>query len=407
MQQLGWIHFAPSFKEKVNSILDTLDQEPGMVDELGLGPIRDAYAELFFPGTSTVQTKARYFFIVSYLIKDFFLQKGGKSGDLSQYLQDEEYAIMWELAEKYHHDRNAGSGVIGITKRKNETLARRPSSIYWNGLRAYRFIDTKLSLSEYCLNADRLLEEILSADRRSLEDRADDADVEFTNNHRIKVSTYVPGWRNQLDMPLNYEEADFFLKRIRELFPDRLIGKLATMASLRDVFLSTNNFESFANQAISEDIGDRLKRQIAQAHDLNEITKGLHLAYSHLINHRYYENSFFLDRYNSWKETLYARFIALDSLTVESISETTQIDGNSLVNFINPILMLTKRRELHIELLEGLIAEQEGRMKGKKARLKYGSQPDFKSGEVKSLSHLNYRDGNTRTIIRDIFTALK
>ena len=36
-------------------------------DELGIGTIRDAFADLFFPGTGTVQTRARYFFFIPWM----------------------------------------------------------------------------------------------------------------------------------------------------------------------------------------------------------------------------------------------------------------------------------------------------------------------------------------------------
>ncbi|MEX2417466.1 MAG: DUF6361 family protein [Actinomycetota bacterium] len=33
-------------------------REEGSVDEIGVGVIRDAFADMFFPGTSTIQTRA-------------------------------------------------------------------------------------------------------------------------------------------------------------------------------------------------------------------------------------------------------------------------------------------------------------------------------------------------------------
>ena len=39
-------------------------------DELGLASIRDAFAERFFPGTSTIQTRARYFLLVPWLCRE-------------------------------------------------------------------------------------------------------------------------------------------------------------------------------------------------------------------------------------------------------------------------------------------------------------------------------------------------
>jgi hypothetical protein len=408
MQQLGWIYFSPSFKDKINSILDLLDQEEGMVDELGLGRLRDAYADLFFPGTSTVQTRAKYFFIVSYLIKDFFLQNGGKSKNLEQYLNEEEHKIIWELAEKYNHDRNARSGVIGITKHRNQKLARRPSSIYWNGLRSsnFNFIDTELSLHEYYLNADKILEELLFLKKSIKDDSSDDQDIEYTDNHRVKVSTRQKGWRESLDLPLSYEEADFFLKRILEKFPKRLIGKIASMPTLRKSFLDTTDFESFSKLCLQENIGDELKKQITQAHDLNEITKGLHLAYSHMINKKHYLSEVFLEDFELWRKNIYDNLVDLNSLTKETIQQTTNIDSDSVLTFMQSILSLIKKHQTDIEDISELIINQEIRIKGKKARLRAGAQRDFEQGKSKSLSRLNYRDGNARIIIGDIFTSL-
>ena len=67
--QLGWIDFSKSERSKVLSVLDLL-QEKGTLDELGIAPIRDGFANIFFPGTSTIQTRAKYFLIVPYALWD-------------------------------------------------------------------------------------------------------------------------------------------------------------------------------------------------------------------------------------------------------------------------------------------------------------------------------------------------
>ena len=61
--QLGWIDFSKSERSKVLSVLELIS-ERGTLDELGIASIRDGFADLFFPGTSTIQTRAKYFFIV-------------------------------------------------------------------------------------------------------------------------------------------------------------------------------------------------------------------------------------------------------------------------------------------------------------------------------------------------------
>ena len=59
-------------------VLSALRQltEPGAVDELGVGTIRDGFSDILFPGTSTIQTRAKYLFIISYICLE--LERGKK-----------------------------------------------------------------------------------------------------------------------------------------------------------------------------------------------------------------------------------------------------------------------------------------------------------------------------------------
>ncbi len=47
----------------MHQVID-LFREKGTLDELGIGAIRDALSDLLFPGTSTIQTRPRYFLLV-------------------------------------------------------------------------------------------------------------------------------------------------------------------------------------------------------------------------------------------------------------------------------------------------------------------------------------------------------
>ena len=65
--QLGWIDFSKEDRQKALDVINLLSEQ-GAVDELGIGIIRDAFANYFFPGTSTIQTRAKYFLIVPYVL---------------------------------------------------------------------------------------------------------------------------------------------------------------------------------------------------------------------------------------------------------------------------------------------------------------------------------------------------
>jgi hypothetical protein len=46
----------------VGTLLHSLE-EPGTLDALGLGSVRDAFSSRLSPGTSTIQTRLRYYFV--------------------------------------------------------------------------------------------------------------------------------------------------------------------------------------------------------------------------------------------------------------------------------------------------------------------------------------------------------
>ena len=64
--RVGWVDFSAQERSRTLTVLSSLSQ-PGAVDELGIGIVRDAIADTLFPSTSTLLTKARYFFLVPYI----------------------------------------------------------------------------------------------------------------------------------------------------------------------------------------------------------------------------------------------------------------------------------------------------------------------------------------------------
>ena len=65
--QIGWIDFSPKDRNRVKRFMDIMGMG-GVVDELGIGMIRDAMSNKLFPGFSTLYTRAKYFFITPYIL---------------------------------------------------------------------------------------------------------------------------------------------------------------------------------------------------------------------------------------------------------------------------------------------------------------------------------------------------
>ena len=63
----GWLDHSEQQRRQMLEIVD-LFREKGTLDELGIGAIRDAFADRFFPGTSTLHTRARYLLFIPWVL---------------------------------------------------------------------------------------------------------------------------------------------------------------------------------------------------------------------------------------------------------------------------------------------------------------------------------------------------
>lgn len=106
-----------------------LFSDKGTLDELGIGQVRDAFADLLFPGTSTLHTRARYLVIVPwcYLAAE---QKGRSGAALTRQVEEYERTLIATL-------KKAGvkEGLIGRVA--GVAVKNLPSTIYWTALAQY------------------------------------------------------------------------------------------------------------------------------------------------------------------------------------------------------------------------------------------------------------------------------
>ena len=65
---LSWLDSSEHERRAVLELVSALN-EPGTLDELGIGSIRDTIADALFPGTSTIQTRARYFLFIPWILQ--------------------------------------------------------------------------------------------------------------------------------------------------------------------------------------------------------------------------------------------------------------------------------------------------------------------------------------------------
>ncbi|MYF28118.1 MAG: hypothetical protein F4029_17435 [Gammaproteobacteria bacterium] len=122
---LAWLDYSERDRRRALEVID-LFRETGTVDELGLAGVRDSYSDLFFPGTSTIQTRACYFLLVPWTF--LRLERLGKrSNEAAAWTRREELRLNRRL-----RTGDDTAGVFGI--QAGDALKRLPSEVYWGGL---------------------------------------------------------------------------------------------------------------------------------------------------------------------------------------------------------------------------------------------------------------------------------
>lgn len=209
---LSWVDFAEEDRRRMLDVISALSDRD-TVDELGLGTVRNAFADRFFPGTSTIQTRARYMLLVpwTYLI----IEGKGLSGERAR---DEAKKIQIRTIEALSNSEDT-DGLIG--KEAKAKLQRFPSSIYWGGLGSWGIRRFFGSQSQYYASLDSFYRR-----RRDALRRQDDEGLVIPNWDPALPSApdKFPG--EELSFLLARKEAEYLADRIRLSHPESLICML-------------------------------------------------------------------------------------------------------------------------------------------------------------------------------------
>jgi len=391
----GWIDFSNEQRDRVFSVIELLNTG-GTVDELGIGSVRDNIADWLFPGVSTIQTRPKYFIILT----DIFLgylqryQKGEKLPLLSTYLKSEEHRIMHLLAK--NHSYKDGDGVIGVTvAQTNGELARKASSVYWNGLRTHKLIDTELSSTEYLIQND------LSKFNPDGDVMDDTLLIEEQFAIRAPLFSAI---KEDIRMELSEEEANYLRDQFKDVTSSlkqehNLLSQLFTKERA-EVIANANNFQEMANLLIAdESLHFETIQMLKIALLFDFIMHGAHIRYNIQLHKKSGELNFD-DKWNDWLKELEVKREDVQALNFEYIfSEVSPRTAPQTQQFMRLWKHEVLKEELDIKLLDELVYRQEIKKKGAKAKLA------SVNGEFTSwvgIQSLQYRFNNVKNIIKDI-----
>ena len=394
--QLGWIDFSKTERNKILSVLDLLS-ESGTLDELGIAPIRDGFANLFFPGTSTIQTRAKYFFLVPYALKDLELSNETNPNRFLRALNETEKMCGETLLEINPNE----NGIIGKRSLQGgKWVKRTPADIYWAGLRKYGiFTGGNISLSEYARASCAIKNQ--KSNLTKLGNRNDSAEENETDDKNAgnifkmqfwKMPLYQRSWRDKIQMSLTKEEGEFLREQIISTCPDSMLSYI--LENKMTEILDLENFSDLG--AIINKFPKQMQDEYALALSFSDFLFVARTLYNIIISdgHNVQANDIFEDL----KEVM----AELANIDIDLIFTKLYIYKTDLKNFIKKLQECMRNN--NVEEMKKAIKAREIMLKGQ-SRAKTAHPGEFNPNDWIGGGELDYRFNNAKTIIRDIFES--
>lgn len=405
---LSWLDLGCDDQKEIIDSISNIGK--GAVDNLGFGIVRNHFQDKFFPGITTIQTRAKYFLICPYIILDMRNEKALTEAAYKTKIKKKERACCDRLkiavGENNNKNENTSAyddtevestdeaegvdknGIIGSTVTEDKWIKRTPMDIYWSGLKSFNILDSSyknVSYSAFCR-----------------EIRKYDSDREIWN-----IETYEDNWEEKLDIHLNYNEAVFLRNQIINSQKDSILAWLLKNDINLEIIKGSNEvctlFDSIdlVLKKIPEEKRPMWTGQYHIAKDLSDFLFCIQVRYNVIAG--YTEASTLWETYRD-KLINYCSKNGEENYKVERLLKYVKEinDRNKLHVFISEVVDCVRNDRNFEERLDEIIRNRERSMKQERAIL--GKVND---GKWKGLWKLGYRCNNAVRIIKDIKEGIK
>lgn len=392
---LGWVDFSKKERSKVLTVLDMLSEQETL-DELGVASVRDGFSNLFFPGTSTVQTRAKYFLMIPYIMKDQERRRAKSAVQLARDTDTEERVSSQQLYKLSPGE----AGIIGSRSIANGGWVRRtPADIYWAGLRRYDiFRGGNLSRGEYfrALAAQKKQKATLTR----LGNRADGAeeseadDIDAVNEGKFQfwnIPTYEPDWRQKLDLKLTSEESLFLKEQIIQTCPDSMLS-IILKKHLTEV-LEAGNFMEL--EPFIKLFPEKIRHQYQLALQFSHFVFAMRIVYNVIASDG--KNAKAAELFEEVKQNA----AETSDLPIDEIIQLLHVGyDRRLVAFLKRVQDLMQQKDF--DQLKRAIKDREISLKGQ-YRAKTCHPGEYGDDSWLGGGQFDYRYPNARRILLDIF----
>lgn len=401
----GWIDFSKEQRDKVMKILHNLAQKTAL-DELGIGSIRDGFADIFFPGTSTIQTRAKYFVLIPYLFRKILTGKYSRKGSTQVLLEQEELEMIQILKD---HSGDDLRGIIG--QDSGVKLKRKPSSIYWSGIRSWRIYDPpedhlkNFSLNQYCTYIDNHLgkrEKGLMSGRKHEDDEDalnDDPMYMITGLSFLDFPDQIPDPLDTSEIKLTHDEAVFLQKKIIIAHSDSLLAHFLIADNWNSLPKDNPSFQDLLGLSGFKD--PKMARMIQLASWFATFNKIINVRFNWLLregkDREVYEKK--------WQETL-GSVKNLGDNHLEEIFTLLNLHRDAETRTSQFLLSVYKSlTKGNLDTMDRVIREREESLK--KSRSKFKNIQQINLDHTIGIEDLDYRLSVALRLLADIHQGLR
>ena len=402
---LGWLDSSEHERRAVTELVSALN-EPGTLDELGIGTIRDTFADTLFPGTSTIQTRARYFLFIPWIM--LTVEKGSHRG-----ARERARRLQWQLCQALDKAHGPNTGVIG--REAGVALQRWPLDIYWLGLARWGIRRHPGSTASYfgSLGRPPSWHVIGRALEEPIEGRRDEA-IDGIRGNWASVPAEPSGFPEAAVFALTAEEGRFLSERVALHHPASYLAHILQTRKVGDLNMANYPWDyhtamQTAPPSVQSWLGDA--RLFSLVHQGAVILYNQMLAKAHHNEERIESFTSALER---WSKVIGGAKTELENWDREGMWQR--------LNSANPRLHASARtfadRWFNLAATHAgssigdrsearmLIRERELQLKGARARLTHAAARERRRS-YPTTARLEFRWTQVRQITIDILAALE
>ena len=260
----AWLDFSDRDRKRAMDVVD-LFREDETRDELGIGVIRDAISDRLFPGTSTIQTRIRYFLFIPWLFRGLNARDAApeRFAQRIRQLQDRVRESLVKGGETL--------GVIGF--RAGRDVQRLPSSVYWSGL--HRLGLLRFQGSEYDYRSSLVGRTPGGANLTN--DDGESLDDSQGGSWDTRLPDPPDSWLDATTFKLTPGEAEYVTHRINMSAGESLFAHFVDLGT--DPGKATFAWE----HVVPEQLPPALQDEVTQARNFSESMHGAFLLYNLML----------------------------------------------------------------------------------------------------------------------------